>query len=236
VRSDSTLVCWGENDSGQVVFAPAVFLSVNGGYNSMRQASLNVALRWNVSALSSPTGYDVQYEDDGELRLWQENTTATEGTFPGTPGHTYCFAVRARFADGSISDWRYDACATIPLDDRVFARSSGWTSLADDRYYQATALRSSAFGSTLTLRNASGTALGLIATTCPTCGTIEVWLGGSSIGTFSLRSPTRVDRALVGLLYDDEGFGGTLRIKVISKGKPVVIDGIAVSTMGDYLT
>jgi hypothetical protein len=75
--------------------------------------------------------------------------------------------------------------------------------------------------------------LGIMATTCPTCGTIKVYVDGELFwDPISLRSAKTRHRRLV--LWSDngeEGFGlddgpVTVTIKVASSGRPVIVDGI----------
>jgi hypothetical protein len=82
-------------------------------------------------------------------------------------------------------------------------------------------------------------AVSIVATTCPTCGTIRVSIDGAGEDeeepgpdpvTISLRSPTRLHGQLLAGLFHDEGLSGTLRIEVVSDDGQVIIDGVQVWT------
>ena len=165
---------------------------------------------------------------------WKTGTTETSATFPGKPGTVYCVSVLAHDVRGFVSTEATGGCVVSPLDDRAFAASRAWKRLSGDEYFHSTALRTSQKGVKLTIRVAP-VRLAIVATTCPTCGTIQVSRGTGEPVTVSLRSETHVDRAVIeiDLCSDeedcpDEPFESTLTIKVLSEGRPVIVDGVAV--------
>jgi uncharacterized protein YbbK (DUF523 family) len=105
-------------------------------------------------------------------------------------------------------------------------RSSGFAAVSATAYYKGTASRATGAGQTLTLR--SGTSLKqlfLVATTCPTCGVVDVYVGSARIARVSLASSTTVNRRLIALPSFSTR-NGTVALKVVSRGKPVIIDGL----------
>jgi hypothetical protein len=70
--------------------------------------------------------------------------------------------------------------------------------------------------------------VGIVATRGPGMGTVAIYVGTTQIGTISLSATTIHYRSLI-LLPPITYRTGTVRIKVISAGKPVQIDGIAVT-------
>ena len=153
---------------------------------------------------------------------------ATSAGFKASPGYTYCFSVRAHDAAGKVSRWAHPACTAIPLDDRSLTRSAGWTALAGPGFYRSTALRSSSRGAKLTRTGPATTGIALLATTCPTCGTVKVYWNARLLRTVSLSSATRIDRKLIPVVSWWVMHTGTLTIKVVSSGKKVIIDGLAI--------
>ena len=130
---------------------------------------------------------------------------------------------------------------TLPDDDKVLRVGSDWTRVNGAGYYRGSALRTTHKGAKLTLPGIAATNLDLVATTCPTCGAIRVALvrHGEDEDTgvepptavvIDLRSPRTKTRRLIDAFYDDSdpSVVGTLVIKVLTSGRPVIIDGILI--------
>jgi len=196
-----------------------------------------IPVSWGATPAFAPvTSYDVKYRrlrwnGNGKTWAWRDATTATSGRLKGDPGYTYCFKVLARDADGNTSPWAWPdsdgACTAVPVDDRSLVRSGGWAALRDSRFYRSTALRTRHKGATLRFRDIRAPRVRLVATTCPTCGTVKVYRGHHLLGTISLSSPARVDRALL-TVEKAHLRGDTITIKVVSSGRKVIIDGVAI--------
>jgi hypothetical protein len=71
----------------------------------------------------------------------------------------------------------------------------------------------------------------LLVETCPGCGAIGVYWNGRLVARVSLASSTRRLRQVVALVLLPPGGRGTLKIQVLTGGKPVVIDGIGLSAV-----
>ncbi len=252
-RTDGTVVCWGNGGLPGPLVTTSPLRPL--------QATTKIPLRWSGYPLFTPiASYSVKYwdsgwnagnsddsvpfpdpdedlqpDEDSQPITWRSATRATHGTFAGSPGHTYCFEVTSRDAEGLVSEPAWPGCTAIPLDDRSLRRSGDWTPLTGSRFYQSTALRSSKRGATLRLDGVTSSGIALLATTCPSCGSVEVRLGGELLEKVSLRSPRTMNRRLLVVFWDDGQCecGGTLAVKVVTRGKPVIIDGIALSATGD---
>jgi len=71
----------------------------------------------------------------------------------------------------------------------------------------------------------------VIVETCPTCGAIQIFWGSRLIHTYSLHSAsTRKQVFLVAVSFRRVN-RGTVRIRVSSSGKPVIIDGLGVTRL-----
>ena len=158
------------------------------------------------------------------------------GTFTAWSGSTYCFSARARDSDGITSSWTGDTCTAVPLDDRSLSRSSGWTAGTGSAFYRSTYLRSTTYGAKLTRTGVYAARIALVATTCPTCGTVRVYWGSTLLKTVNLYSKTTINGKVLAVKTFLEDFWdipearrGTLTIKVISSGKKVVVDGIVLA-------
>jgi hypothetical protein len=127
-------------------------------------------------------------------------------------------------------------CTELPVDDRGLGRAGPWSEGTGSGFYGGTWVRSSTRGATLTRSVVNTFGLGLVATTCPTCGRVRVMLGDRTVKSIDLSSPTRVDRAYFPIwLGEEDGAGdlddpvsGTVKIVVTSSDRKVIIDGLAV--------
>lgn len=198
-------------------------------------AATSVPLRWGaVAGASAVASYDVRYRRAawngafGSYVTWRAATSATSATFPVSSGYTYCFSVRARDALGGLSTWTAATCTAIPLDDRSLSRSSSWTAGSSSSFYRSTYLRSSTSGARLVRTGVVARSVAIVATTCPTCGSVRVYWGSTLLRTISLTSATTVNRKLIKVTTFTSARSGTLTIKVNSSGHKVIIDGVAI--------
>jgi hypothetical protein len=202
-------------------------------------ATNDVTLKWGGSGPSPIASYDVEAswlspQSFVRPQRWLSGTTETSATVPGVPGTTYCITVLAHDVGGFVSTSASNKCVVSPLDDRAFAASRAWKRVSGDEYHQSTALRTSKQGATLTL-NATLMRLAIVATTCPTCGVIQVsGVSGEPI-TIDLQSEEQIDSAVIEVDLcgvdagcPDDPFESTMTIEVLSKGRLVIIDGVAV--------
>jgi hypothetical protein len=147
---------------------------------------------------------------------------------PVAPGTRTCVTVRAHSSLGPVGPWSDPRCVVTPVDDRVAKGGKGWHKLKGSRYYAATARRTTRRGATLTFRSAHLTELALVVAKGRHFGKVKVYLGKKRIGTVKLAARHRASRVVVPIRSWPTTVTGTLRIKVVSRGKPVVIDGIYV--------
>lgn len=141
-------------------------------------------------------------------------------------GSTYCFATRAHDVAGNVSRWTAAKCAVYALDDRDLTRSGAWRMLSADRYYRATALSTTSTWKPLGLRRVRADAAWLLATTCPDCGRVKVFVGNDTFGSVDLHSRVRRDRVLVKLPWP-MSMSGPLSLQPVTRGSKVIVDGIA---------
>ena len=199
------------------------------------RTSTSIPLSWGATPGSAAVAsYDVRYRGarwDGSFGSWVEwkaATQATGGTFAGATGTTYCFSVRARDADGVASAWTAAACTAVPLDDRSLARAGPWSAGAASAYYRSTYLRSFALGARLVRTRVVARRIAIVATTCPTCGTVRIYWGSTLLRTVRLASATTVHQRVLEVAAFTSGRIGTVTIRVVSRGRRVEVDGLAV--------
>src|SRR4029078_12117900 len=98
----------------------------------------------------------------------------------GTPKarYEYCFAARARDKVGNTSAWSTERCTARPLDDRSLSTTtSGWTRAASSTAYAGTLTRTTTVGAKLPRSAGAFRRVAVVATTCSTCGSVEVYVG-----------------------------------------------------------
>jgi hypothetical protein len=159
---------------------------------------------------------------------WQQTTNRTATLTGALSGYTYCFSVRSRDQAGNVSPWSNPRCTAIPLDDRALAASSGWRRATGPEYWLKTYTTTTKRAATLTRTGAQLDRLGIVATKCPTCGSVALYVNNQLIGNANLAA-TKTQRKAVVMLPPFSYRTGTIVIKVLSAGKTVTIDGVVVN-------
>lgn len=197
----------------------------------------SLTLGWSGSdAGSGVQSYDVRFRaakfnaDFGAWvrpTEWQAITTTSVTDTDMARGYTYCYAVRARDKAGNVSGWSGDRCTTVALDDRSLA-GSGWTDKAHSESYAGTYKTTTTSGRYLSIANGQAARVAVVATTCAGCGEVGVYVAGSLVGKVNLYSAT-TKRAQVLALPAFALKSGTVTVKVLSSGKTIQIDGLAIT-------
>jgi len=144
------------------------------------------------------------------------------------PAVGYCFQVRAVDKVGNTGAWSVQKCSAVTLDDRALAASAGWSRVSWSLFYRGTATQTSKTGAYLTRSGAALTRVAVVATRCPSCGTVGVYVNGSSVGTVNLYSATTLRKAVISLPPFSYRTG-TVTLKVLSTGKLIQVDGLGIS-------
>jgi hypothetical protein len=182
------------------------------------------------AAFSSDLEYDVRYrraalrQDFLGPQDWISATDQTSAAFSGEPGSTYCFSATV----AGQADWGSESCTSVPVNDRDLARRKSWSSRAGSSFYLGTASKSTVRGSTLTLSGVRARTLALVASRCGSCGRVKVKWNGTLLKTISLRSSSTQRKRLLSVATFGSVQTGTLVIRVVSRGKPVLIEGLGV--------
>ena len=158
---------------------------------------------------------------------WQ-GVTARSVSSPIPAGYAQCFSVRARDSAGNVSGWSALKCTSRPLDD-VSLTSAGFTRSTSSSYFLGTYSYTARSGATLSKAGVVAKRFGVVAQTCPTCGSIAVYAGSTKLGTISLVSSTTKYQQLLMLPVRSSVLTGTVSVRVTSSSKPVRLDGLAVS-------
>jgi hypothetical protein len=201
-----------------------------------RQATL----RWTGSdAGSGVADYSVRYRRApywGGFGSWVypvewQNMAASQLSVSFSPlatGYDYCFAVRARDNAGNSSKWSAGRCIARPLDDRALTAGSAWNRATSTRFWNRTATVTTRQDAELIRTGTRVDRLALVATRCPTCGTVGLYVNGVRKGAIRLQASGRQYRHLIVLPKFAYSIGPTT-LKVLSAGKIVQIDGLGIS-------
>ncbi|WP_275693153.1 glycine-rich protein [Nocardioides sp. TF02-7] len=117
-------------------------------------------IRWTgADTESGVDSYDVRHRTatwHTGFGAWatQSATTTTSVTTRLAKGQQHCYQVRVRDRAGNTSAWTAQQCTTLPLDDRSFYASPGWTRVGGATYYGRSAITTRKKGRTLTIKDA----------------------------------------------------------------------------------
>lgn len=196
---------------------------------------VRLTTRYEATDVGSGVGnYDVRYRSidaTGKLgpfqtpRAWA-GTVSTSEKLSGRAGWTYCFSSRARDLAGNTSAWTAAKCSAIPRDDRSMQADSAWTRARQRGSYRGTVTTSRRFGATLTARDLHGSHIAILVTACPGCGAFNVRVDGGGAVRLSAAGVQRHQRSLLALPAVPSG-SHRVSIRLVSRKKPVYIDGIA---------
>ena len=139
--------------------------------------------------------------------------------------------MRAHDAAGNTSQWSALRCVTTPRDDRALvAKTAGWKRTTAAGYLANTYPSTSTINTSLATTSALNVRrIGIIATRCPTCGSVAVYVGATKVGTISLRAATTTSRASIVLPTLPAARSGIVKFIVTTKGKLVRIDGALIA-------
>jgi len=199
-----------------------------------------VSLSWDTPVASSAvTSYAVRTRTatpTSGLTAWSTPTawkalTRTSISPSLAPGQTVCFSVSATNRAGQVGPWSATRCTARPLDDKAGATvSSTWKRTVSPTMWNGSALTTTTRLARWSLANVTTDRVGILATTCATCGSVNVFVGSTAIGTINLVSPTTTHQTLILLPKLSRAVTGPLTIVVRSvTGRLVQLDGVLAS-------
>ncbi|HYN66357.1 MAG TPA: hypothetical protein VES93_05665, partial [Ornithinibacter sp.] len=151
---------------------------------------------------------------------------ATRAKVPA--GYQYCWSVRARDVAGNVGPWGAERCTVVAMDDRSLTAGTGWSRGTSSAYVYGTWTKASRSKASLTRAGVAARRIGIIATTCSTCGSLDVWVGGAYAGRVSLVSSTRRTKQVKWLPTFPSTRTGTLTLRTTS-ARATIVDGVLVS-------
>jgi hypothetical protein len=158
---------------------------------------------------------------------WQQ-LTSTAVTLPVAAGYSYCVSVRARNLAGTLSAWSPVRCVARALDDRSLVAGRGWVRAVASPFYLRTATITRTLGAVLVRTGARLDRVGIVATRCPVCGVVGIYVANRFIGKLNLSQPvTRYKQIL--FLPKFSYRSGTVVIRSLTARKLVQVDGLVVT-------
>jgi hypothetical protein len=169
----------------------------------------------------------------GGFVSWQASITATSALFTGTPGTTYCFSARTIDGAGNASPYGAEGCTAVPVDNPTFKHRGKWAKRTGAGYYLNTFSRTKQKGARLTLAGVQAKTLSIIVTKCRRCGIIKLFFKGKLLKKINLRSKAAARKKLrfVNLTTFSSVQTGAVRVRVMSRGKLVIVEGLGVSAV-----
>jgi hypothetical protein len=152
---------------------------------------------------------------------------ATTTRYDGSEGQTVCLSAQAQDGAGNLGAISAESCTAIPLDD-VTLTAHNFTRRNAAYAYDGTVSQSAKAGASLTSTRLTAKRLALIATTCSTCGKINVKWNGGVIATLNLHSATTRHKVVLPILQFGAAQSGVVSLVTLSAAR-VEIDGLGVS-------
>lgn len=175
---------------------------------------------WKKSSIGSGSG--------ARWRTTVRTTQQAGVSFEGTPGSTYCIQARGVSSTGLMGRYSAARCVTVPLDDRQLDKRGAWKKVTAKGAFLRTALRTTSRGATLT-KTVTGSKVALVVTKLPRGGKVSVFQGKRLVKRFSLSARRAQSMQFLTIADRSRVTTARYRVVVVSRGRTVMIDGLAVS-------
>jgi predicted GH43/DUF377 family glycosyl hydrolase len=157
-------------------------------------------------------------------------TIATRTLFTPKPGSTYCFRVRATNNVG-LSTRSAERCTAQPLHSYALTAKGTWAKKSKTGHYLNRYRMAKVKGATLLRSGVTVKRLAIVATRGRGMGSVTIYLGTTKLKTIKLAATTTRKRQVISIANFTKVRKGTVKIVVATSGKPVIIEGLAVSKM-----
>ena len=119
----------------------------------------------------------------------------------------------------------------MPWDVTKLRLSSGWRTKKERGHYQDVDATTARKGATASRSGSAFRSAVLVATRCPGCGKVVISYQGTTLEKVNLDAATTKVRRLIPIRSWAKGQRGALTVTVLSKDKPVVLEGIGLSSL-----
>jgi hypothetical protein len=207
--------------------------------DALWQLRRHVTVSWGASDdRSGIADYDVRYDDwapGGSARAdvrWVRRSKVTGAGFAARGGRTYCLQAIARDRAGNRAPgWSRRRCFALPLDDPALDRHGRWIRRTNRFGYFLDGYSETTQRGAWASRRVVARRIALVATMCPRCGSVAVRWRGRVVKRVRLRAASTRRRTLIPVTSFSGRRRGTVRVDVISAGRPVRVDGLGVSAV-----
>ncbi|MQB00852.1 MAG: S8 family serine peptidase [Actinobacteria bacterium] len=145
------------------------------------------------------------------------------------PGRTVCYWTRATDHLGMTSKWSRRRCTALPVNNTQMAHKGAWRKLRRQGHYLSTFSVAKRRFSKLVLSGVEAKRLALVATKCDGCGRVKVVWGRTLLAKVSLDAGRTRKKRIIDVAAFSRVRRGRVKVIVISRGKPVKIEGLGVS-------
>lgn len=159
------------------------------------------------------------------VALASPTTTTAKVTL--TPGSTYCWTVTATSAGGATKS--AERCTALPLHSCGLSARGTWAKKTGTGYYLSRYRVAKGKGASLLRTGVTAKRISLVATRARGAGTVTVWFGTTKLKTVKLAYTATRKRQVIPIIAFTKVKKGTITIRVETSGKPVTIEGLAVS-------
>jgi hypothetical protein len=197
------------------------------------QTSRSFHVNWAGSD-PSVASFDILYRrssPNGRFQpavVWRSGETAGGASLTASPGSTYCLSARASDAVGNRGSFGREECTAIPGDVSMLARKGSWVRKFRRGHYLGSYLTGKRRGDSLSVR-VSARRLALVATRCPRCGVVDVYLGKRRLRRINLEAKTPRKKQLIHVARFARVLTGEVRITIVSDKRPVLLEGLGAS-------
>lgn len=150
--------------------------------------------------------------------------------FNSLPQRTSVLRVWASDSAGTPDPSAATRTWTVPVNNTNLGHSKGWTKKTGSRYYLGSYSTTKAKGATLSKSRSGLRRVALVATKGPGFGKVNVYLGTTLLKRIDLSASRLAKRQLLSVASFSTVKSGTVRARVVSSGKPVRIEGLALVT------
>jgi len=198
------------------------------------QVLKTLPLTWTATdAESVITGYALRYREapiGGVFgpQVALPTTVSTGMVFTPKPGSTYCFRVRATNNVG-LSAESAERCTAKPLHSYALTAKGTWAKKSRTGHYLNRYRTAKVKGATLLRSGVTVKRLAIVATRGKGMGSVTVYLGTTKLKTINLAATTTRKRQVISIANFTKVRKGTVKIVVTTSGKPVIIEGLAIS-------
>jgi hypothetical protein len=156
--------------------------------------------------------------------------TATSASRAVAPGQTLCLSVRATNRAGQVGPWSPARCTARALDQTAATTvTRGWRVTTSPKLYLGSALTTTTRLASWTLASVTTDRVGIVASRCATCGSVNIFIGHTLVGAIDLQAATTSYQQLIMLPRFATRTGPLTLVVRSAAGRTVQLDGVVAS-------